>query len=182
MAMVRRLSEAMLRTDDVQTQAQLGLAFHRVSRAVRQTMALEFRLAQGARREDRAEAAPARPRPPAETAPARAPAERTGWSEYESDDSNEAFDELDELLEAEDLDLEAVHEAVETCIARIRRDLDAEPALAGASLLASAAPPTLGRAKRPLGSGRGRSQLMSGAALADPIIAAPRPGPWRSSA
>ncbi|WP_156467090.1 hypothetical protein, partial [Phenylobacterium sp. CCH9-H3] len=53
MAMVRRLSEALLQARDPQTQAQLGLAYHRVSRAVRQTLALECRLAQEARRLER---------------------------------------------------------------------------------------------------------------------------------
>lgn len=127
MVMVRRLSEAMLRTDDVQTRAQLGLAYHRVSRAVRQTMALEFRLMQEPR-----DIAPARPAPPPEPRPAAPPrlrAERTGWDEYERDDSNEAFEDLDALLDAEHLDLDAAHEAVETCIAHIRRDLDVDPTL-----------------------------------------------------
>jgi hypothetical protein len=142
MVMVRRLSDAMLATDDVQIQAQLGLAFHRVSRAVRQTLALEFRLSQEARREDRP--APARETPPPEATPkpSRPPAERTGWSEYERDDSHEALEDLDVLLDAEDLDLDAVHEAVETCIARIRHDLAAEPIpAAGAAVLARPAPP-----------------------------------------
>ena len=186
MAMVRRLSEAMQRTNDVQTQAQLGLAFHRVSRAVRQTMALEFRLAQDARREDRGAAAPARPTPPAEAAPPRPPAERTGWNEYESDDSNEALDELDALLEAEDFDLDAVHEAVETCIARIRHDLAAEPALAEAGIRVSAASApvrAVGPSAEPRPGGR-RSELMGASALPRPLIAPPRPGAdvWRSSA
>jgi hypothetical protein len=35
MVMVRRLGEAMLQVADIQVQAQIGLAFHRVSRAVR---------------------------------------------------------------------------------------------------------------------------------------------------
>ncbi|MBJ7413261.1 MAG: hypothetical protein JHD15_23285, partial [Phenylobacterium sp.] len=64
MTMVRRLSEAMLQARDPQTQAQLGLAFHRASRAVRQTLALEFRLAQEARRLERDRAAPVATAPP----------------------------------------------------------------------------------------------------------------------
>lgn len=197
MAMVRRLSESIQRTDDAQTQAQLGLAFHRVSRAVRQTMALEFRLAHDIGREDRGAAAPARPTPPAEAAspeapppkPAspRAPAERTGWSEYESGDADESLDELDALLEAEDFDLDAVHEAVEACIARIRHDLAAEPAPAEAGILESAAASAPGRAGPPLagpGPGERRSGLMGATALARPLVAAPRPAAhaWRSSA
>jgi len=147
MVMVRRLSEAMLRTDDVQTQAQLGLAYHRVSRAVRQTMALEFRLMQEPRREERAALART---PPPETRPPRPPTERTGWNEYESDDSDEALDELDALLDAEDVDLDDVHDAVETCIANIRRDLDADRALVETG--PPGAPPP-GRLSSPVGGG-----------------------------
>ncbi|HEX7886317.1 MAG TPA: hypothetical protein VF474_10100 [Phenylobacterium sp.] len=193
MAMVRRLGEAMARTDDVQTQAQLGLAFHRVSRAVRQTMALEFRLAQDARREDTGAVAPARAKPPAaaatpEPASPRAPAERTGWSEYESDDPDEALDALDALLEAEDFDLDAAHEAVEVCIARIRQDIAAGPALAKADVLESAATAPArvrtGGALTGPGPNDRRSELMGATALAWPLIAAPRPSAlaWRSSA
>jgi len=170
MAMVRRLSDAMQRTDDVQTLAQLGLAFHRVSRGVRQTMALEFRLAD-APRKDRRASVPAREAPRAEPATPRAPAERTGWNEYESDDDDEALDELDTLLEAEDFDLEAVHEAVETCIARIRHDLGADPALVvePSEAAAASAPSFAGpRLAGPGQAGR-RSGLMSATALARPL-------------
>jgi hypothetical protein len=180
MVMVRRLSEAMRAADDVQTQAQIGLAYHRVSRAVRQTLALEFRLSQ----EPRRDVAPARPTPPPEPKPAAPPrvhAERTGWDEYERDDSDEAFDALDALLEAEDFDLDAAHEAVEACIANIRRDLDVDPALSHALQAAPA------HADRPLpkpNPGARRSQLLGGAAMTPPLLAAPRPPApaWRSSA
>ncbi|MBU1514454.1 MAG: hypothetical protein KKE02_21160 [Alphaproteobacteria bacterium] len=151
MVMVRRLSAAMLATDDVQTQAQLGLAYHRVSRAVRQTIALEFRLSQDARRD----VAPVRPTPPAEPKPAAPPrvrAERTGWAEYERDDSNEAFD-----------------------------DLDADPVLIHAL---RAAPAHAGRpSPKPNATAR-RSQLLGGAAITPPRLAALRPPTpaWRSSA
>jgi len=174
MVMVRRLGEAMARTEDVQTQAQLGLAFHRVSRAVRQTLALEFRLMQEARREDR-EPAPARAPPPEP----RPPVERTGWNEYESDDSNETLDALEDLLDAEDVDPDAVHEAVETCMDRIRRDLDADRALVDVLDIPA---PADRRRPRPKAAAR-RSQLLGGAAMTPPLPAAPRPTAlaWRSS-
>jgi hypothetical protein len=162
MAMVRRLSDAMLQADDVQTQVQIGLAFHRVSRAVRQTMALEFRLSQEARR---AEHSP-KPRPatptPLEPAVSRPSPERVGWNEYERDDSDEALDALDELLEAEELDIEAVHEAVEASMDRIRRDIAADPLLVKAGVLE-----TGGRTAAPLPRNR-RSELLGGATSARP--------------
>lgn len=186
MGMVRRLSEAMLATDDLQTQAQVGLAFHRVSRAVRQTIALEFRLTQEPRRPASATvtARPAsQPEAGVTPAPPRVRPERTSWSEYESDDSDELLDELDELLDAEDPDLDAVHEAVEACIAGIRDELDA------------AAPPAMGdmppssaarESRLPLPGGRGhrRSWLMGGAVLARPLLPPlpPPPVSRRSSA
>ena len=188
MVMVRRLGEAMLEADDIQTQAQLGLTFHRVSRAVRQTVALEFRLAQDARREERGIAAPVRAARPAEATPAPTPpprlrAERTSWDEYESDDSDELLDELDALLETEDFDLEAADEAVETCIARIRRDLDVDPALSAAgvpnkTLAPAQAAPAI---RLPGGSGGRRSRLMGGAALARPPFSPPQPPLTRRS-
>jgi hypothetical protein len=212
MTMVRRLSDAMLATDDSQTQAHIGLAFHRVSRAVRQTMALEFRLSQEARRD----VAPARPAPAPESPPAPPPrvrAERTGWDEYERADSGESFDELDALLDAEAFDLDTAHEAVETCIANIRRDLDVDPMPATpvglqpgsrfSSPIGGGGPAegrwrgkpaaetspgspldaALRRRSPPSPSAR-RSQLLGGAALAPPLLAVPRPAApaWRSSA
>jgi hypothetical protein len=125
MVMVRRLGEAMLQVADIQVQAQIGLAFHRVSRAVRQTMALEFRLAQAAHR-DAVALQPPLPARASASAPPRPTAERVGWNEYERADSDEPLDALDELLEAEDLDAETVHEAVETTMARLRRDLGSD--------------------------------------------------------
>lgn len=212
MTMVRRLSEAMLQARDPQTQAQLGLAFHRASRAVRQTLALEFRLAQEARRLERDVATLATTAPPS---PARAvgaprpPSERTGWDEYESSDSDELLDELDVLLEGEDLDLEAVHEAVESCIASIRHDLDIELPEAGIALRArggpaegrrrvNGPPPTasadsapaadgeglaVGRANRPPPPSAARRSALLGASacLRPPSLASPLHA-WRSSA
>jgi len=182
MAMVRRLSDAMLRTEDAQTQAQLGLAFHRVSRTIRQTLALEFRLMQEPRRDERGAAART---PPPEPRPPRPPAERTGWNEYEPDDSDEALDELDALLEADEVDLDDVHEAVEACIANIRRDLEVdrtlfEPGVPG-SVTATA--PVRAVAPPALSGPTGRRSLLLGGA-APPILPAPRPllPIWRSSA
>ncbi len=194
MTMVRRLSEALLEARDPQTQAQLGLAYHRVSRAVRQTLALEFRLAQEARRLERDRAAPATaapPSPPRAATTPRPPYERTGWDEYESSDSDEALDALDGLLDAEDLDLDAVHEAVETCIASIRHDLDMElpgarissPAGEGGPAEArwkgsnpTAAPPVARRSALLGAAALPRPPLLTPPSLASPLHA------WRSSA
>ncbi len=196
MVMVRRLSQAMERTDDVQVQAQIGLAFHRVSRAVRQTMALEFRLSQEARCQDRGDPAPS-PRPKPAASPAASPAEslepvvprpaaeRTGWNEYERSDSDEALDALDELLDAEELDVETVHEALRASLDRLRRDFAADPFLAKAGLLeaavASSGPQPRTRRSELMGAGAGvRPALpaLQRAGAAPGPFAPPR---WRGS-
>jgi len=184
MAMVRRLSEALLATGDPQTLAQLGLAYHRVSRAVRLAIALEMRLSRAARE---SRAAPA---PPATEA--RPPAERGDWYEYERDEGDEPLEDLDVLLDAEDLDADAVHDAVEACIANIRRDLDVGPELAGLPDLGGARP-AVNKAPAPLRSGPPgvdpppggrRSRLMGGAAFELPRAGPARASPlaWPSSA
>ncbi len=181
MVMVRKLSDAMLATDDRQTQAQLGLAYHRVSRAVRQTIALEFRLFYERPRE----AKPAPPPAPPKPTPPRPPVIRTGWDEYERDDSRETLDDLDDLLDAETLDMDAIHETVEACLDGIRRDLDIDLASILRPTAASKQPPTPAFSAwpppepqpNPAGASRRSALLSAGASLRSP----PRP-PWPSSA
>ena len=187
MGVARRLSGALADAEDVQELVQLGEAFHSVSRSIRQTIALEFKLRHAPRK-------PAQPRP--EPKPATAPPperpdapERIYWNEYERCDWDEP---LEALLDADDR--EAINEAVETSIARIRRNLTKADALlaprSGRSeakdrALASPASPA-----RP----RTRSALLgSSSSLAPPSLLrsvrddsgggtkAPRPPPWRSS-
>lgn len=180
MVMVRELSAAMLATDDRQTQAQLGLAYHRVSRAVRQTVALEFRLFYERPREAR----PAPPPTPPKPTPPRPPAIRTGWNEYERDDSREKLDDLDDLMDAETLDMDAIHETVEACLDGIRRDLDidlpsiirpAAPPKPPPGLAVNAWPPPVAQ-PTPASASRRSALLGAGASLR-----APPPPPWPSS-
>lgn len=170
MAMVRRLVQATQEADDNESLMQLGLAFHRVSRSVRQTVALELRLSQEIRPEARR--LTAQPFPPtlAESAPLRLRPERTGWNEYERDDSGEALEDLDVLLDADELDLEAVNEAIETSIAQIRRGLEMEAPLKRAALPTPAPCP---RSRR--------SALLGAASFAPPPLAASKPTSSRPS-
>jgi len=182
MVMVRRLSAAMLQTEDVQIQAQIGLAYHRVSRAVRLAMVLEFRLRREARREDVARPPSPPPAQPAPT-PRRERPERADWNEYERNDSDEALDEIDALLDAEDLDSGVLHDTLEAAMAGIRRDIAADPILVKAGVLAPPhqvveAPPEI-RSRR--------STLLGAAAFAPPALPASKPAVpktslWRSSA
>ncbi len=181
MVMVRQLCDAMLATDDRQTQAQLGLAYHRVSRAVRQTVALEFRLFYERPREARPAPPPAPPKP----TPPRPPAIRTGWDEYERDDSREKLEDLDDLLDAETLDMDLIHETVEACLDGIRRDLDidlasiirpAAPPKPPPTLAVHAWPPPMAQ-PNPTSASRRSALLGAGASLRPPP-----PPPWPSSA
>lgn len=200
MAMVRRLGETMLRTEDVRVQAQIGQAFHRVSRTVRQTIALEFRLAQAARADasdaSLAAAPVARPAASPPPSPPRAARERTGWNEHERPDCDEALDALEDLLDTEDPDPETLREALGASMARLRQDLTDDGILVQACVAASDGanfahidtdrPP--GTSTTPERRNR-RSELMGATGFAGfstatlPQAAArASPSPWRSSA
>ena len=154
MVMVRGLSQAMERTDDPATRIQIGLAYHRCSRAVRQTIALEVRLSQEPR-EPRPATASSRPAPAAQPAAPRPQVERADWNEYErpeADEADEALDALDVLLDADEVDPDAVCEAVEASITRIRRDLTANPVLVKAGVLEAPPAPNTRRTSLMMGA------------------------------
>lgn len=131
MGVAQRLHDTLLTTEDLDAQARIGVAFHHVSRGVRQSLALEARLAAGWTPVAR----PAKPEPPAtDTQPptperaAREPTEPTGWNEYERLDCDELVDELDRLAdtpEDEPIDLERLDAALEAGVARLRRGVRA---------------------------------------------------------
>jgi hypothetical protein len=101
----------------------LALAFHRVSRSVRLTLALESRLVrerQEAAKVRRAEVARA---VQARKAQVQATLARQVYGERESDEAERLLDELDERLEEAVLYETFAEGPVEACIARIRADL-----------------------------------------------------------
>lgn len=123
MALARRVFAASRQAGNNHDLVQFTEAFHTVSRSVRQTIALEFKLRHAPRE-------PAAPRP--ESKPAAAPPpkradrpEQVRWNEYERSDWDE---QLDALLRADDR--EAINAAVDDSIARIRRDLSRAASLA----------------------------------------------------
>lgn len=112
MGAARRLSEALRQADTAQDLALLGEAFHKISRSVRQTIALEFKLRHAPRE-------PASPKPPDSPPAERADwSERSDWRDYERPDWDEP---LDAVLDAGDRD--AINDAVDASIARIGRSL-----------------------------------------------------------
>lgn len=135
MGVAQRLHDAMQASDDLDALARVGAAFHQVSRGVRQSLALEARLAAGwtpaayaARPEPVAVSAP-----PAPERPARERPEATGWNEYERLDCDESLDEfaqglgideLDGLADAPEdqpIDHERLEAALEAGVSRLRR-------------------------------------------------------------
>ena len=188
---VRRLSDALRHADSTQDLVLLSEAFHQVSRSVRQSIALEFKL----RRAPREPAAPKpEPKPAASPPPEHGDwAERADWQEYERADWGEP---LDALLG----DRDAIDKAVDASIARIRRGLArAERALGPHPNIPCH--PGLGAAQdrdpdvmRPPSASSGAARLdptssHRGPGLRVPrnrddnggLKVAPRPPPWRSS-
>ena len=101
----------------------LALAFHRVSRSVRLSVALELRLERDVRdhaAEDRRlnlRAADTR------KAQVRKAIAREAYAEYEPDDAEALLDELEDRLEEEALYETFPQGAIEACLSRIRKDL-----------------------------------------------------------
>ena len=189
MGMARRLSGALAEAEGVQELVQLGEAFHRVSKSVRQTIALEFKLRHPPREPatPKAVSKPAAPPPPERERPD--PVERVYWSEYERADWDEP---LEALLDSGDRD--AINEAVETSIARIRRDLAAvDGSLRRHPGVVAAHDPNRMSSAPQAASGR-RSALLATSSPMGPGLhmpryrddggggnAAPRTPPWRNS-
>jgi hypothetical protein len=123
--LARRLSAASQQSGNNDDFVRLAEAFHTVSRSVRQTIALEFKL----RHAPRDPVAPKpEPRPAAAPSPERPERpDQVYWNEYERADWDEP---LDALLGSGDR--AAINAAVDDSIARIRRDLtQAEGVLTG---------------------------------------------------
>ena len=119
------LCTAALAAQDAQEKQALSLAFHRMGRTLRQTLALEARLRRDARLEaraedDRAEAA-AKSKAEARKARVRHTVTRLIWDEAEDDEQADYLQLLNERLESEDL--ADPEEPIETLIDRIAEDL-----------------------------------------------------------
>jgi hypothetical protein len=169
--------------------ALLAEAFHTVSRSIRQTIALEFKL----KHEPRQPAAPKpepKPEPPPAPSSPRVRPDQVYWNEYERADWAEP---LDAALSSGDAD--AINLAIERSVARIQRGL------AKAERTLTTCHPALGAARDrdpdvlrpPIVSGR-RSALLTTSSHRGPGLRVPRnrddndgdgatsrPPPWRNS-
>ncbi|MDB5443035.1 MAG: hypothetical protein JWP73_1411, partial [Phenylobacterium sp.] len=119
------LQACALSAETPEQKQALSLAFHRMGRALRQTLALEAKLRRDARREarletDRADEITAR-RVAARKARVRGAVEALIWDEVEDDEQLDVFKLLDERLESEDL--ADPDEPVEALIQRVAKEI-----------------------------------------------------------
>ena len=105
LTLARALHERALAAETTAEACELGLAFHRISRSLRQTLALEARLERDQRRqdhEDRAETARQdQARVYRRRTQVRLAVERVIWNEAEGEEAERLFDDLDDVLEEE---------------------------------------------------------------------------------
>jgi hypothetical protein len=140
MAAAREVQARLLAAEDAKAVCELSLAFNRVSRAVRQTVALQAKVGRERRREGRDAAAETRRADEARASrrqlQLRTAVERRIWTEAEGDEAERLIDELDDLVSEEALHDGFGQEPVAAHIARICTDLG----LAGPPPLGAVAP------------------------------------------
>jgi hypothetical protein len=130
LSLARKIHEQAMAADTPEATAELAMAFHRISRSARQTMALEAKLKRdhdrdliedAARTADRDQAARKHRKAQVDTA-----ISRLIWTEAERDEDLETGDllvELKNILDEESLSEDFLDGPVEPLIARIREGL-----------------------------------------------------------
>lgn len=123
MGVAQRLHDVILKTEEPERVASLGIAYHQVSRGIRQSLALRVRFVAGVL--PVARMAPRTPQPASGT-PAAARTERTGWTEHERLEGDDALlDELDRLCDAaedEPVDIAHAERVIAAGLARIQSE------------------------------------------------------------
>jgi hypothetical protein len=157
LSLARAVHERALAAETPEATSELALAFHRISRSVRQTLALEAKIEHDRSRQDReVRADAARGRENGVTRrkhQLRMAVERSVWNEAEGAEAERLLDELDDILEEEVLSDAFTEGPLEAHIARIRADLG----------LAANDTPLLPRPKEDGGGGSARSDETEGA-------------------
>jgi alkanesulfonate monooxygenase SsuD/methylene tetrahydromethanopterin reductase-like flavin-dependent oxidoreductase (luciferase family) len=128
LGLARELQERALAAETPQEAADLADAFHRISRSVRQTLALEAKLERERRRraqEDAIEELRTRPqRAERRAADVRRAVERLIWSEAESDErAEELLADLDDYLSWEIVSDTFLAEPLEAYVGRVCEEL-----------------------------------------------------------
>jgi hypothetical protein len=127
LTLARGLHGRTLAAETAEEAQALSLAFHRISRSVRQTIALETKLDRERSRQDHDDRREAARRNEASAtrrkAQVRLAVERAIWTEAEGLEAERLLDELDDVLEEGALSDGFLDGPVETLIARIQDDL-----------------------------------------------------------
>lgn len=176
MAAAREVQARLLAAEDAKAVCDLGLAFNRVSRAVRQTIALQAKVGRERRREGREAAAEGRRGDEARASrrqlQVRTAVERRIWTEAEDDEAERLIDELDDLVSEEALYDGFGQEPLAAHVARICGDLGLAVPPAFAEMAPEATEETSAAASpQPVTGGLLRDSAPEGEATA-----------WRSSA
>jgi hypothetical protein len=123
LSLARAAHEEALAAETPAAKAEMTLAFHRISRSVRQTLALEAKLArdrQQQQREVRAETVNQKEKAVyRRRSQVRLAVERLIWTEAEGQEAERLFSDLDDILEEEVLYDSFTVDPVEAHIARI---------------------------------------------------------------
>lgn len=185
LAAARAVQARLLAAEGAREACDLSLAFNRISRSVRQTLALQAKLDRGRRRQGREEAADARRAQEVQVAlrkaQVRAAVERAVWTEAEDAEAERLLDDLDDLVSEEALYPGFAEGPVAAHVERIRRDLGlsacrlreaagggpsaGEPMAEGASstrgggTLARSPTPSAGRGRPAPSNGEGSGEL-----------------------
>ena len=127
MAVARDLQGRVACAETDEAAQGLALAFQRVSRSVRQTLALEAKLARDMRRIAREDAADTRDevrrRVNLRQGQVRVAVAREVWAEHEGDEAEARLEALESHILDAALSETFLDEPIEACIARIRVDL-----------------------------------------------------------
>ena len=123
LAFARDLKARVEAVTSVQDAEKLALAFHRVTRTVRLTLALESKLARERHEIGKLDRASARQATYARKGQVRAVVSRDIWNETEGEAAEALIEALDERLEEDALFAKFLDGPVEAAIARIRADL-----------------------------------------------------------
>lgn len=121
MVLARELSDRPMET--AEAAEGLALAFHRIARTVRLTLALESRLAREAGEVRRLHRIGVRQRNEARVPQVRHALTRDIWNETDGEDAEALLEDLEELLDEDVLFGRLLDGPVEAAIARIRADL-----------------------------------------------------------
>ncbi|MDB5424473.1 MAG: hypothetical protein JWQ29_1889 [Phenylobacterium sp.] len=131
LSLAEELHAGALAAETPKAAGDLVLAFHRVSRSVRQTLALEAKLERDRRlgeREARAEGVrEAQARVARRKAQLGAVVERACWTEVEGDEAERLVDHLGDLLDEDALSDDFLERSFDDQVAQLRRDLGLSP-------------------------------------------------------